>query len=235
MGGNVVDESRPLDGDAMAPFQVPAHEVLGEFRAKVQQTVRPEDVQTHYDLGIAYKEMGLLEEALAEFETALRHGGGTRAADCVTMMGQCEIERGNVDAAIGRFKNGLALKGLTPEAKRALSFELGAAYESSGKTAEALAQYEAVHGEDAKYRDVVERIKRLGGNPVAKPKQVAAAASRPPVQPQRSTPAPAAVQKAAAQARPAAAAVAPQAPAAASDKPEPSPEPPRKNRKIGFV
>ena len=42
-------------------FQVPADEVLGEFRAKVQQLVRPEDVQTHYDLGIAYKEMGLLK------------------------------------------------------------------------------------------------------------------------------------------------------------------------------
>ena len=68
---------------SLESFQVPAHEVLGEFRARLQQVVRPEDVQTHYDLGIAYKEMGLLDEAVAEFEVALRHGGGTRAADCL--------------------------------------------------------------------------------------------------------------------------------------------------------
>src|SRR5260370_4090392 len=68
------ESDEPLDGDALDPFQVPAHEVLGEFRAKIQQTLRPEDVQTHYDLGIAYKEMGLLEEAVGEFELALLHG-----------------------------------------------------------------------------------------------------------------------------------------------------------------
>src|SRR5262249_50047543 len=151
------------------------------FRAKVQETVRPEDVQTHYDLGIAYKEMGLLEEALAEFETALRHGGGTRAADCVAMMGQCEIERGNTEAAIGRYKKGLAMTGLTAEARRALTFELGAACESINQAGEALEQYGIVYAEDPKYRDVAERITRLGGS-LSRPK---AAPVRPPVQPSR--------------------------------------------------
>src|SRR5439155_592486 len=69
-------EDTPLDGDVLDSFQVPAHEVLGEFRNKVAQTVRREDAQTHYDLGIAYKEMGLLEEAVSEFEIVLHHGGG---------------------------------------------------------------------------------------------------------------------------------------------------------------
>src|SRR5205823_8603299 len=142
-----------------------------------------------------------LEEALAEFETALRHGGGTRAADCATMMGQCEIERGNIEAAIGCFQKGLALPGLTAEAKRALSFELGAAYESAGMTGEALEQYGNIHAEDPGYRDMAERITRLGGS-LSRPKPVPVVPSRAPA-PRSPASGP---QKAAAQARPAAAA-----------------------------
>src|SRR5207237_1440538 len=120
------EEDQPLDGDVLESFQVPASEVLGEFRAKIQEIVRPEDVQTHYDLGIAYKEMGLLEEAIAEFDVALRHGGGTRAADCLTMLGVCESERGNSEAAVRHFQQGLDLLDLTSVARHALQFELGA-------------------------------------------------------------------------------------------------------------
>jgi tetratricopeptide (TPR) repeat protein len=240
VGGSAIDESRPLDGDALAPFQVPAREVLGEFRAKVQEAVRPEDVQTHYDLGIAYKEMGLIDEAIAEFDVAVRHGGGTRAADCLTMLGMCELERGSTDAAIERFRSGLELPGLAPDARQALAFELGAVYESIGRTAEALEQYGSIDREDPKYRDVQARIVRLGGSISSPPP----AATRPPVKPARSTPPQASPQKAAAQARPASSGPGPSAPvttgAQTSSSGDGGPEPTasetaRKNRKIGFV
>jgi tetratricopeptide (TPR) repeat protein len=219
-----VESDEPLDGDALDPFQVPAHEVLGEFRAKIQQTVRPEDVQTHYDLGIAYKEMGLLEEAVGEFELALLHGGGTRVADCIAMLGMCEMERGNAAEAIERFRKGLALPSLTAEAEKALAFELGAAHESLGNNAEALEQYELVGREDPKFRDVAERVARLGGS-LEKP---AEAVGKPVVKPAGTkTPAPVVPQKAAAQAAPS---------VAAQTNPQPeNPGAARKNRKIGFV
>jgi tetratricopeptide (TPR) repeat protein len=240
-GGGVVDEDRPLDGDALAPFQVPAKEVLGEFRAKVQQAVRPEDVQTHYDLGIAYKEMGLLEEAIAEFDVAVQHGGGTRAADCLTMLGVCELERGRPDAAIERFNAGLQLPDLSPEARYALAFELGAVYESTGQTVEALEQYGSIDREDPNYRDVPARIARLGS---VDARPAAAGPQRPGVKPARQASGQAGPQKAAAQGRAALAGSAPSAPVATGARPEPagdggpdptSPEPARKNRKIGFV
>ena len=209
------------------PFQVPAHEVLGEFRAKVQEAVRPEDVQTHYDLGIAYKEMGLLDEAFGEFELALRHGGATRGADCLTMLGLCEMERGHAAEAIERFRKGLQLPGLTAEARKSLAFEMGAAYESLGQNAEALEQYESVGRGDAKFRDVAERVTRLGGS-LSRPSAV----SRPAIKAAPPKPSPAA-QKAAAQAAPPAAASRPGA--AASSAGGEGPDSPRKNRKIGFV
>jgi hypothetical protein len=100
-------------------------------------------------------------------------------------------------------------------ARRALLFELGCAYEASGKNDEAVQQYMLVSAEDPKFRDVQERIDRLGG-----PRAVAAVAKP---APQRT--AAAGGMKAAAQAA---------RPAATASK-EPSPEPARKNRKIGFV
>ena len=201
-------------------FQVPADEVLGEFRAKLQQLVRPEDVQTHYDLGIAYKEMGLLEEAIAEFDVALRHGGGTRAADSLTMLGMCEMERGNADTAVAHFEQGLELLDLTPPARHALQFELGGVYEARGLDAEAFEWYQAIHSEDPSFRDVAERVQRLGGSVRATPRPMARPAARPAVD----------ARKAAARST--------STPATAGSRgassPDPGPEP-RKNRKIGFV
>ena len=208
-------------------FQVPADEVLGEFRAKVQEVVRPEDVQTHYDLGIAYKEMGLLEEAAAEFQVALRHGRGTRAADSLTMLGMCEMERGNTDTAIRHFRRGLGLLDLTPAARHALQYELGAAYEIQGLSAEALEQYQAISAEEPRFRDVGERVQRMGGDLKASgraiPRRPTAPASAPQKVAARSTTAP-----------PSAASRSTTAPSSAAS-PDAAADAGRKNRKIGFV
>ena len=167
-------------------FQVPAHEVLGEFRNKVAQTVRREDAQTHYDLGIAYKEMGLLEEAISEFEIVLHHGGGARRADCFTMLGTCEAERGNGDDALKYLEEGLQLEDLSAEARRALAFEVGTVLESLGRKDEALAHYQSVFAEERGFRDVAARIQRLGGGS-AKPRPPMKAAARPAAHPVSAT------------------------------------------------
>jgi tetratricopeptide (TPR) repeat protein len=178
---NLVEDT-PLDGDVLDSFQVPAHEVLGEFRSKVAQTVRREDAQTHYDLGIAYKEMGLLEEAISEFEIVLRHGGGARRADCYTMLGTCETDRGNAEAAVKYLEEGLQLEDLSAEARRALAFELGNVLESLGQNDAALEHYQSVAAEERGFRDVAARIQRLGGGS-ARPRPAMKAAARPAAHP----------------------------------------------------
>ncbi|HET9751517.1 MAG TPA: tetratricopeptide repeat protein, partial [Myxococcales bacterium] len=203
---------------------------LGEFRAKVQEIVRPEDVQTHYDLGIAYKEMGLLDEAVGEFELALRHGSGARGADCLTMLGLCEMERGQPAAAIKRLLEGLGMHGLTATARHALQFELGAAYESQGQAAEALDQYQAVAAQDPHFRDVTARIRALGGTASATARPVVkAAAAAGQVTAARGS-------QAASAAKPRPAPAPSQTPTVAAGGAEPEPgDSARKNRKIGFV
>jgi tetratricopeptide (TPR) repeat protein len=158
--------------------------------------------------------MGLLEEAIAEFEVALRHGGGTRAADCHTMLGVCELERGNSKPAVAHFQKGLELPDLAAPARHALQFELGAALEADGRNSDAVEQYQAVFAEDASFRDVSARIQRLGGSLEVKARPIVKPGALP-------------ARKAAAQAT--------AAPVAAARSPSPSTEPPRKNRKIGFV
>ncbi len=167
------EDDGPLEPESLDSFQVPVQEVLGEFRAKISETIRPEDVQTHYDLGIAYKEMALIDEAVAEFDLALRHSNGVRKADCLTMLGTCALEKGNVEDAIEWFKSGLSEPELTAEAKRALAFELASAYESVGQMGLALEQYQEVERVEPGFRDVEARIVRLGGE-ISGPNNVAA-------------------------------------------------------------
>jgi hypothetical protein len=93
----------------------------------------------------------------------------------------CELDRGRPADAVKVFQDGLALPDLSPEARRAVQFELGAAHEAAGSVLLALEQYQQVAREDASFRDVTARIRRLGGNvpsksAVAKPP----AASKPP-------------------------------------------------------
>ncbi|MBS2020806.1 MAG: tetratricopeptide repeat protein, partial [Deltaproteobacteria bacterium] len=163
VAGLDADPNVPLDTGPLDPFQVPASDVLGEFRAKVQETVRPEDAQTHYDLGIAYKEMGLLDEAIAEFELALTHGGGVRKVDCISMLGGCAMEKGRPEEAVKVFLRGLSERDVPEEAKRSLMFDLAVAYEAIGETGLALEQYQNVERAEPGYRDVAARITRLGG------------------------------------------------------------------------
>jgi tetratricopeptide (TPR) repeat protein len=221
------EDEGPLEPESLDSFQVPVHEVLGEFRAKVSETVRPEDVQTHYDLGIAYKEMALIDEAVAEFDLALRHSDGVRKADCLTMLGTCALEKGNVEDAIEWFKSGLSEPELTAEAKRALAFELASAYESVGRMGLALEQYQEVERVEPGFRDVAARIARLGGE-ISGPKSVGAPPrSGPPKRTSAVSAPPAAAARAPATGLPAA-----RPPTGGSTGGD---APTRSNRKIGFV
>jgi len=137
------------------------------------------------------------------------------------MLGMCEMERGNADTALAHFEQGLELPALTPPARHALQFELGGVYEARGLDAEACEWYQAIHAEDPSFRDVAERVQRLGGSVRATPRLMARPASRPAV----------AARKVAAHST--------STPATAGTRggssPDPGPEPSRKNRKIGFV
>lgn len=146
-------------------FQYSVEEVFSEFKKSLAKVVKPEDVDTHYDLGIAYKEMGLLDDALHEFDVA-RQGsaGGKRELDCITMMGMLQLLRGDASAAVEAFREGLGNPHATGEAAKALGFELAAAYEAQGEAGKALFHYQRVAAMDGKYRDVAGHVSRLAAS-----------------------------------------------------------------------
>ena len=139
--------------------QVDVEEVFAQFKEKVSQTLAADDGTAHRDLGQAYKEMGLVDDAINEFEIAARDP--KLEVEVRYQVGMIEIERGNLKQAVATFQKALNAKLRTPEQETILCFEIGAAYESMRMSKEALNYYQRVARRDATYRDVQERIRRL--------------------------------------------------------------------------
>jgi len=118
-----------------------------------------EDCDTHYDLGIAYKEMGLLDDAIAEFRVAT----ASPARRCIgeLMLGICHIEKGDPATAIEHFRAGLQAPQRTEHEELGLYFEIGNAYELLGDIGEALYYLQKVEKHDPTFRNVRLRVQSI--------------------------------------------------------------------------
>jgi tetratricopeptide (TPR) repeat protein len=155
--------STPASGISDEEFQYSVEDVFNQFKKGVEATVQKEDSATHYDLGIAYKEMGLLDDAIHEFETALGGNDRRREVDCLTMIGLCHLTREEPKKAVQAFRRALASEFLTKDAAKAIHFELGSAYEAAGQPDVGLFYFQKVARSDSTYRDVGSRVTALGG------------------------------------------------------------------------
>jgi len=166
----LVDEGEPL---ATGSEEVALEVVIDQFRKGVEQQVGLEDTDTHFDLGIAYKEMGLVDEAVHEFELAMHNP----ARECIshTMIGMCYVEVGRIPDGISHFKKGLYAEAKTPNEELGLYFELGLAYEGLEDPQEALYYFHKVQKRDPEFRGVQKTIRRL--TDPAPPEPVAPTAS----------------------------------------------------------
>jgi pilus assembly protein FimV len=124
------------------------------------------DSDTHYDLGLAYKEMALYDDAIKAFEKVLRAPG--REVQCRVMMGMCLREQGNPSEAIHQFKQGLHAEP-TERERQSLYYEIGITYEAIGDDSEALYYFEIVLKRDPSFADAAMRADSLrahGGRPM---------------------------------------------------------------------
>jgi hypothetical protein len=141
-------------------------EIFEEFRvaAEEEQPVEREDFETHYNMGTAYKEMDLMDDAIHEFQTAaslVRPGDGTsRFLHCCTMLGHCFVQKGMPRAAVLWFQKGLDAKGHEEEQK-ALRYELASVFEMMGELEQAHDLFSEVYGVDVGYREVGEKLRLL--------------------------------------------------------------------------
>ncbi len=166
-----LDELEPPAPQAAAPKphsqsfgeQVSVETVFEQFKAGVAAQVSDNDAATHYELGLAYKDMGLVQDAIREFEIAARDPARTCVAE--SLIGMMHLDHSQIDPAIDAFIRGLHAAQKTPDQELALTYEVGNAYELRGNADQAIYYFQVVSRTDPSYRDgrgsVAERILRL--------------------------------------------------------------------------
>ncbi len=155
----VVEEREP-SGDEERDFA----EMLAHFRQKVAENIEVEDAGSHYDLGLAFKEMGLLDEAIAEFQVALR--GGSHPLATLELLGQCFVEKGQFAVAARVLDRALRLTGVADADLVGVLYELGRAEEALGRPRQAAEYYERALAVDISFRDTARRLESLRGTGV---------------------------------------------------------------------
>lgn len=133
--------------------------VLGDFRKKMDEQVDDSDFETHYNLGIAYKEMELFDEAVLEFKKCLHDED--RAVDVLLEVGSCLNRAGKSEEALTELEAGLLMQGLTQDHLIALKYEIGLSYQTLGRGPEAIQVFNEILAVDPAYRDVGEKLNRL--------------------------------------------------------------------------
>jgi tetratricopeptide (TPR) repeat protein len=150
-----VNRREPKDQDEQREF----HEILEQFKRGIDENLDSDDYQSHYDLGVAFKEMGLLDEAIGEFQKALRASEGRlRTSEA---LGMAFFEKGQYAVCESVLRR--AVDGLdgSDEAKIGLLYWLGRASEALGKRADAMASYERAVAVDIRFLDLSDRMHKL--------------------------------------------------------------------------
>src|SRR5207244_642873 len=142
-------------GDEEQDFQ----DMLARFKRGIDENIDEADFQSHYDLGVAFKEMGLLDEAIAELQKALRAPDGKlRSSEA---LGVCFVDKGAYVVAESILRRALDLPASGDQERLGILYWLGRALEEQGKRVEARDLYGRVFAVDIRFRDVGERAKAL--------------------------------------------------------------------------
>ena len=150
----VVEEEEPT-GDEDRDFA----DMLAVFKQKVTENIGAEDSSSHYDLGVAFMEMGLVDEAIAEFQVALR--GGASPLATLEMLGRCFVEKGQHAVAVRVLERALRLPGASEAEMVGVVYQLGRSQEALGNAAGAREAYERVLAFDIRFRDTADRLEAL--------------------------------------------------------------------------
>jgi tetratricopeptide (TPR) repeat protein len=159
----------PVKEAAPAPQEKPQggllDDIFAEFKEEMEEPAAAGDLETHYNMGVAFKEMALYDEAIGEFQKM--HQLAEKAKDysylvqCCSLLATCFLEKGLPQLAVKWYQTALNSPGISPETSLALLFEIGSAYEVAGDRQAALRSFMEVYARNIDYRNVAERIRDL--------------------------------------------------------------------------
>ncbi len=151
----------------MAAAGADLNDMFDEFKAELEDDASPtnEDPEDHYNLGVAFREMGLIDEAIGELQKTCQAVDAGRpfsqTMQAYTWLAQCFLDKNIPEAAIRWYEKALKLPTIDELARTALHYELAAAYELASNKRAALAHFMLVYGANIDYRDVGDRIAAL--------------------------------------------------------------------------
>jgi tetratricopeptide (TPR) repeat protein len=145
---------------------------LDDFRSELgleeSEPTDEGDYETHYHMAIAYKEMGLMEESIREFQDAInmcRADDGTRRFfQCCNLLGHCFMEQSMPNLALLWYRRALETPNLSDEERQAMLYETANAYEMGGEMPKAVECFEQIYAVNVDYRDVSSRLEQLREN-----------------------------------------------------------------------
>jgi tetratricopeptide (TPR) repeat protein len=145
--------------------EVGLQEILEELKATTGDLKPLGDFETHYSLGLAYKDMDLLDEAIEQFQMAFRMAPSTNPESsyfqCCHMLGVCFKRKGMAKLAVLWFERGLKIQNRSEDEYQALRYEIGLCYEEMGEIDKAIEAFMEVYALDVNYREVGEKLKKL--------------------------------------------------------------------------
>jgi tetratricopeptide (TPR) repeat protein len=145
-----------------SPEEQSLDEIFDDFKKGVEQQAIKEDADTHYNLGVAYKEMGLLDDAISEF--VMTPEDEPKYVQSRYMLGLCYMEQGDYENSIIELKNALDCAdqfGVSAEDHMGMCYDLGLAYQGTGDARNALLEFQKVYTVDPRFRDVAGKILAL--------------------------------------------------------------------------
>lgn len=154
------EEAGLHETDLLMPAEQSLEQIVEGFKKGVAENLSPTDYDTHFNLGIAYREMGLLDEAIGEFQLASK--SPALLVSCCSMLGLCFLDKGLPELAVKWYRRGLDSGRASEEDHLGLLYDLGNVHDAMGDHETAYRTFVEIYGINTNYRDVVARIEELG-------------------------------------------------------------------------
>jgi tetratricopeptide (TPR) repeat protein len=157
------------EAPADRPVNTMFADLLEEVNALTDREIAREEFDTHFSLGIAYREMELIEDAIKEFQGAYKALNPAKfpkeAIQCCGMLSTCFLEKGMPRSAIRWCQAGIGVSGISAHEDLALRYDMGLAHSMLGDSEQALECFDHIYAVDPSYRDVAQKIDSLRRGP----------------------------------------------------------------------